>query len=258
MGAQRGQKLRRKAVASALATMAFIIAPTIISRPAAAQEPTGLDSAATVVAQGDEAIRLDPCQKYLLEVIRARRTVRNFQPGPVPDSHLVRILDAARFAPTAGNQQPWRFLVIRDREKLDRLQTAALEWFLERYAQRVDLTDEKRAAVREDVGATLEEVLSAPVYVAVLVDSASAYPAYNVYDGTLAAGYMMIAARALGYGTGFFTSFFPEDKMREFFEIPDRYGLICFTPVGVPMAWPEAPEKKSLDELVVYERFDRD
>jgi hypothetical protein len=43
--------------------------------------------------------------------------------------------------------------------------------------------------------------------------------------------------------------------MKERFHIPDRYRLICFTPIGVPAEWPEMPEKKDLKELVVYEEF---
>lgn len=80
----------------------------------------------------------------------------------------------------------------------------------------------------------LDNVLTAPVSVAILVDSKAKYPDYILYDGTLAAEYLMIAARALGYGTGFFTTFFPETKMKQFFNIPDQYNLICFTPIGIP------------------------
>ena len=98
-------------------------------------------------------------------------------------------------------------------------------------------------------------ILSAPVYVAVLVDSEAQYADYIVQDGSLAAGCLMIAARALGYGTGFFTTFFPEERMKAFFAIPDQYRLICFTPIGIPDAWPEAPPKKTLDEVVVFKSF---
>ncbi len=76
-------------------------------------------------------------------------------------------------------------------------------------------------------------------------------------DGALAAENLMLAARALGYGTGFFTTFFPEARMKAFFQIPDRYKLVCFTPIGVPEEWPTTPEKKSLDGIVVYESFRR-
>ena len=65
----------------------------------------------------------------------------------------------------------------------------------------------------------------------------------------------MVAARALGYGTGFYTTFFPEDKMKEFFNIPEQYRLICFTPIGVPSKWPEVPPKKELEDLIFFESF---
>jgi len=65
----------------------------------------------------------------------------------------------------------------------------------------------------------------------------------------------MIAARALGYGTGFFTTFFPEKQMKVFFNIPDHFKLICFTPIGIPEEWPECPHKKELEELIIFESF---
>jgi nitroreductase/ketosteroid isomerase-like protein len=194
-------------------------------------------------------------KQYFFDIIKSRRTVRKFKPTPVPREHIMKILDAARFAPTSGNQQPWKFLVIENREKLDQLKTAALAWTLENYGKSGKSSAEELASLRDKLKMRLEDVLSAPVYVAVLVDSQSKYPDDNIYDGSLAAGNLMIAARALGYGTGFFTSYFPEARMREFLEIPDRYNLICFTPIGVPEEWPKAPPKKPLDELVVFEKF---
>jgi len=74
-------------------------------------------------------------------------------------------------------------------------------------------------------------------------------------DGALAAGYLMLAARALGYGTVFCTDSIPEKLTKKIFDIPDHFTRICITPVGVPESWPESPLKKSLDELVVYEMF---
>jgi nitroreductase/ketosteroid isomerase-like protein len=193
-------------------------------------------------------------QEYVLAALKGRRTVRKFKPDPVPEDHLRKILDAARFAPTAGNEQPWTFLVVRNREKLDRLAEEALSWFL---AARIERNASQKSSPAEEARfrEAIKNALSAPVYVAVLVDSQSRYPAYIMTDGALAAGYLMIAARALGYGTGFFTTFFPEDRMRAFFNIPDRYKLVCFTPVGLPENWPATPPKKPLDSIVVYEGF---
>jgi nitroreductase/ketosteroid isomerase-like protein len=203
----------------------------------------------------DPDVKYTAEQQFVFETIKNRRTVRKFKPQPVPREHLLRILDAARFAATAGNQQPWKFLVVQDRRKLEALKEAALSWALKKQEEKGELSQNLRNEISRKLRATLENVLSAPIYVAVLVDSRSDYPDYNICDGALAMGNLMIAARALGYGTGFFTSFFPEAKMKEFFAIPDRYGLVCFTPIGVPEEWPSAPAKKSLDDLVIFESF---
>lgn len=197
----------------------------------------------------------DQCQQYLFDTMEHRRTVRSFKPDSIPEEHILRILDAARYAPTSGNQQPWKFLIIRDRARLDSLKTAALEWYLDDYMKLWQPSDEDLARVKSIIEGTLSDNLSAPVYVAVLVDSLAKYPDYIIYDGTMAAGYLMIAARALGYGTGFYTSFFPEAQMKKFFDIPDRYRLICFTPIGIPTEWPEMPKKRPLDDLIVWGQF---
>lgn len=186
------------------------------------------------------------------DVIRGRRSVRRFTPDPVPEEDLLQILDAARLAPTAGNQQPWKFLVVRERSTIDQMMESCVSAGLEaRQARGGQVTEETRAAIRE----ALEGYFSAPVYVVVLTDNESRYPTYNHWDGPLAAGYLMLAARALGYGTVFITDAIPPAVTREVLEIPDRYTRVCITPVGVPEAWPESPDKKDLGEMIVRERF---
>ena len=206
-------------------------------------------------ADKDAAVTYDEKQYYLFNVLKNRRTVRKFKLTPIPEDHVTRILDAACCAPTAGKQQPWKFLVIRDREKLESLKDAAVLWYLETCESTEQPEKAGLESARERVTAALKDVLSAPAYVAVLVDSNVAYPDYITREGTLAAGYLMIAARSLGYGTGFFTTYFPEERMREFFQIPEQYKLICFTPIGVPEKWPQMPEKKKLEDVIVYDSF---
>lgn len=203
-----------------------------------------------------EAASTQQTAAAVLETIRQRRTVRSYVATPVPHQDLMAILDAAHCAPTAGNQQPWRFLVVRDRQKLDALKEQAVVWYMERARSSPAAARQQMDSLQQRVEGLLDGALSAPVYVAVLVDRDAPHSQYLIQDGSLAAGNLMIAARALGYGTGFFTSFFPEEKMRPFFGIPDRYSLICFTPIGVPEEWPDTPPKRQLDELVVFESFD--
>ena len=194
-------------------------------------------------------------QEYLFQVFKTRRCVRDFRPTPIPDEHILKILDIARTVPTSGNQQPWKFLVIQDRQKLDRLKEESMSFILGKMGQRKQLNAEDLEEKRESLRNVLDKYLSAPVYVVVLVDSDSQYPNYNRYDGSLAAGYLFIAARALGYGTVFCTDTFPFDVVERVFEVPDHYEVICSTPVGIPVDWPEPPPKKHLDELVVFEAF---
>jgi nitroreductase len=196
-----------------------------------------------------------PEQEFLFNILKTRRTVRKYKSTAVPKEHLLKILDAARMAATAGNQQPWKFLVVQDQEKLARLRAETLAGALKAIEEREKASKEKLDAAKENAKKYYEGILSAPVYVAVLVDTKATYPDFILYDGTLAAGNLMLAARALGYGTAFLTSAIPEDKLRAFLRLPDQYKLICFTPIGVPEEWPPTPPKKPLDEVVVFESF---
>ncbi len=191
-----------------------------------------------------------PADGGLLALFAKRQSVRRYKPDPVPEDHLRRILDAARRSPTSGNQQPWKFLVIRDRVKIDRMKARCIE-------RAGSSLKDRPAAEREALKKRIEEGMagyfSAPVYVVVLTDSQSQYPSYNHHDGPLAAGYLMLAARALGYGTVYITDAIPDEITREVLAIPDRYQRVCITPLGIPDGWPEPMPKKKLEDMVAYE-----
>ena len=189
----------------------------------------------------------------LLALFAKRVSVRRYKPDPVPEEHLRLILDAARRPPTAGNQQPWKFLVVKDRAKIERMRTRCLEFSEAHWPPGLSSTE--RAARREVSAKALAGYFSAPVYVVVLTDSRSTYPSYNHHDGPLAAGYLCLAARALGYGTVYVTDAIPEPVTREVLNIPQRYERVCITPLGVPDGWPAPTPKKKLEEFVVYESF---
>ena len=191
----------------------------------------------------------------VFDVIRKRRSVRSYKPTPVLEEHIVEILNAARMAPTSGNQQPWKFIVVKDRAKLDELKDACINGSIARYKERQNPTDEEVKGYEERLNTYYEKIFSAPVFIVVLVDMESKWPTYNKHDGPLAAGYLMLAARALGYGTVYFTDSIPDQVTKEVLTIPDRYERICITPVGVPEEWPETPEKKALDEFIVHDSF---
>jgi nitroreductase/ketosteroid isomerase-like protein len=200
-------------------------------------------------------ITYDTKQEYIFDVIKTRRTVRKYKSTPVPEEHITRILDAARFAPTSGNQQPWKFVVIQNRSHLDSLERALQSSWEERIASQADLDDEKKKSYIGHGKTAIGRIMTAPLYVMVFVDT-TVYADDAVWDGCLAVENLMLAARALGYGTGFFTSYFPEEVVKSFVKAPENVRFICATPVGIPEEWPQTPEKKRLDEFVVYESFE--
>ncbi len=191
------------------------------------------------------------------DVVRGRRSVRRFKETPVPDAHLERILDAGRLAATAGNQQPWRFLVVRDRARIAAIRKETLALAEESQKKSGKSQAEVDEALKRTT-AYVDGLVSAPVHVVVLTDKQSTWPSYNVKDGTLAAGQIMLAARALGYGTVFLTDGIPVAATAKALAIPDRYERIAMLPIGVPAedgpgGWPESPEKKPLQEVVAHE-----
>ena len=88
----------------------------------------GLAGGGFLTSAGARAATATGAETELLALFAKRQSVRRYKPDPVPEEHLRLILDAARHAPTSGSQQPWKFLVIRDQAKIDRLR----EWCLGR------------------------------------------------------------------------------------------------------------------------------
>ena len=194
-------------------------------------------------------------------VFAKRQTVRRFKSDPVPDEHVRQILDAARRGPTCMNQQAWKFLVVRDQAKIHAMRKKTLE----KIAAAVDAAAAQQPADRkkefEKNRATqmkfFEGYFTAPVYVVVLVDTEAPCAGYALgHDGPIAAGYLMLAARAFGYGTAYLTDGIPDNVTKEVLAIPDRYQRICITPIGVPDGWPKQAEKRKLEEMVAYETLE--
>ena len=136
------------------------------------------------------------------EALKSRRTVRRFKSDPIPDEVLTRILEAARWAPSSRNQQPWHLVVVKDREKLKAI---------------------------GEIARTGTFVADAPVAIALLMDRAD----QPGMDGGRALQQMEIMAWAEGLGTCFVT--LPEDEkdlVRQLLEIPAELELITVLPFG--------------------------
>ncbi len=194
----------------------------------------------------------------IFEVMKNRRSVRQFKSTAIPRADIEKIIAAAVMAPTSGNQQPWKFVIVDEPSILDEIRKESVEIKLIQYKQyyqdkdKSKITPENIKKVRIKIEKYVNRFLSAPVYIGIYTDSKSKYPSYNQHDGPLAAGYLMLAARAMGYGTVYATDSIPTQVTKKVLNIPDHYVRVCFTPLGIPKEWPKGPAKKAPKEFIIY------
>lgn len=184
------------------------------------------------------------------DVVESRVSVRKYKPTSVPREDLLKILNTARLIPNSGNQQACRFLLVQDRDVLDSMKQECIK-------TRESVLRARGGPVpsEESLRTHYDMIFSAPVYVLVLVDKTVRYRGYEDKDGSLAASHIMLGARALGYGTVFYTDSIPEDVCMRLLNIPEKYSRTCIIPIGVPEAWPKNSTRKPIEELVFYEHI---
>lgn len=177
-----------------------------------------------------------------ISTILKRRSVREYSPEAVGQAELDQILEAGRYAPTAMNQQPWQFTVIRNPELLRKVEAQCKTAFLE----------SSNEALREVAGQEGFSVFyQAPLLILVSADRTALAPQY---DSTLAMGNMMVAAASLGIGSCWTHAailFHSSAKGKEAFRelgimFPERHELYAAAAFGYPAeGWPEAPPKRA-------------
>lgn len=171
----------------------------------------------------------------ILKVIKERRSVRAYSPEPVPEEDILKILDAARWAPSAGNLQPWRFIVVTDSKLKEDIAYAA-------YGQLWMAT--------------------APVIIVVCAvpeESSWRYgergeKLYCIQDTAAAIQNILLAAHALGYGTCWVGAF-SEDEVREILNIPKNVRPVALITIGKPAEKPYPPPRRELKEIVYLNRY---
>ena len=165
------------------------------------------------------------------KVIKQRRSVRDYKDTPVPEDKLLRVLEAARLAPSGSNRQPWKFIVVRDSKTRQKLAKAAMEqtWMA-------------KAPVIIAAVATMPELM--------MICDVPDYPV----DLAIAVDHMTLAAADEGLGTCWIGAF-SQDKVHEFLGIPKKYKVVSLLPLGFPNQPPTPKTRKSLNEIVCYEIF---
>ena len=170
----------------------------------------------------------------VLEAIRERRSVRKFKPGNVSLKTVAVLVEAARWAPSAGNIQPWEFIVVRQAEAKRRLVDAVLKqsFLSQASAVIVVCADENQALRYGSRGKTL----------------------YCLQDTAAAVQNILLAACSMGLGACWIGAF-DEEGVKRVLKIPDGVRPVAVVPVGCPAEAPEPPERRPLKEIMHREAF---
>jgi nitroreductase len=169
----------------------------------------------------------------VFEAIRKRHSVRSYLPDEVSSEKLEKILEAARLAPSAGNVQPWHFIVVSDQQKRKKLSKGRYAKFL----------------------------VESPVVLVGCGDKRTSPNWYRV-DTAIAMQNMVLTATSEGLATCWIGSF-NENQVKELLSIPERFRVIALLAVGYRHEKLELASKvlhffrrkKKLQKIVSTEKF---
>jgi len=187
----------------------------------------------------------------IYETMRTLRAVRRLKPDPIPADVLHRVLEAATWAPTGGNVQPWRVIVVKDAAK--KVALGAL--YLERWKVYAERHRRLIADAPDDVKDKADRMLAAGDYLAGHFGEAPAIAVFcfnpqgmAITDATLdrvsvvggasiytAVENFLLACRAEGLGCTLTTLLCEvEPQVRQLLGIPEPWGTACAIPIGWP------------------------
>ncbi len=171
----------------------------------------------------------------VLEAIKERRSIRAYTDEEVSEEDVEQLIEAARWAPSAGNIQPWAFVVVKEVETKQKLFDAAL-----------NQTFIQEAPVVIVVCADL--ILSSRVY------GSRGVHLYSIQDTAAATENILLAAQELGLATCWVGAF-RENEVAEAVKAPRNLRPVAMVAVGSAAETPVAPQRRSFNEIVHYGTF---
>jgi nitroreductase len=166
----------------------------------------------------------------VFEAIATRHSIRSYSDRPVEEEKLRLILEAARLSPSAANSQDWHFVVVRDKDKIQKLMEAAGGQPFVAEAPCVLVACGKNRRVM-DCGQPTDTINCA-----------------------IAMAYMILEAHALGLGTCWLGRFNAE-RVREVLGIPAEVSVVTMSPLGYAAEPPVLKPRKELEDIVSYDRY---
>jgi nitroreductase len=165
----------------------------------------------------------------ILEIIKSRRSIRNYRKEKIKEDEIIKILEAGRWAPSASNNQPWRFIVVNDEQLIKKIGDACriltINSFVENSKVLVIIYSEKKHR---------------------WVD----------LDCGMCAQNMMLEAHSLGIGSCFIGAF-REKKIKELVNLPDQFNVVGIITFGYKESEKEPTPRLNLEDLVKYNFYSK-
>jgi nitroreductase len=171
----------------------------------------------------------------LTQAIQGRRSIRKYKNQPIPDETITQLIEAATYAPSAGNIQPWHFIIVKNPAVKKQLAEAA-------YNQ--------------------AQVEQAPVVIVVCADEKQTQPRYGkrgsslycLQDTAAATQNILLTAYSLGLGTCWIGAF-NEKAVKGIMNVPEGVRPVAMIPVGYADVSPRPRNRKPLSEVTRFDSF---
>lgn len=177
----------------------------------------------------------------VMEAIKTRRSVRQYQPTPIREQDLTSVMEAACWAPSWANTQCWRFVIVRNPVRKSQL------------ADTLSSGNRGARAIKE-----------APVLIVACAElGKSGYfggkPStdkgdWYMFDVALAMQNLVLAACSLGLGT-VHIGYFDARKAAELIKLPEGFVVVEMTPLGYPNEEPQIKSRREIQESIYYEMY---
>ena len=169
----------------------------------------------------------------VFEAIKNRRSIRSYKTDPIDDKTITRLLEAVRLAPSGKNLQPWKFILVRGLNIKERLVTACRN---------------------QTFIAKAPNIIAACAFEKQSYDKMGSYMASWPIDVAIAMDHLTLAAASVGIGTCWIGAF-DEGEVKKILNIPDDVRVVALTPLGYPEFMPPQRSRKSLEEIICYDKY---
>jgi nitroreductase len=167
----------------------------------------------------------------VMSAIRKRRSIRKFKSKPVEENKLQEILEAGRLSPSASNRQDWKFIVVREKDKINEIAIASNNQSFIASAPVVIVACSTNPTRRMSGGQ-----LAGPI------------------DVSIAVTHMILKAVEEGLGSCWIGAY-NESKIKSILGIPEGVSVVALFPLGYPDEDPPPRPRKEFKEVFVFEKW---